>query len=399
MNKNNVLIVGQGYVGLPLAISAAKSGYVVIGYDTSNYLIGNLKIGISSSPDILSQDLTRMIESKAYTPTSDISNVFSMDIIVICVPTPLDELKSPDLTYIKQSLISVAHLIKPGILVILESTVATGFTRGKFMSWIHELTGLDPTEISIAFSPERIDPGNHFWKIENTPKLVAGLDDGSRSKAVTFYTAFKENLVECDSVEVAESAKLLENSFRLINISFINEFSIFCAALKVDVRQVIAASSTKPYGFMSFYPSLGVGGHCIPVDPVYLADKARGVQAPILSIEVALEINRQLPKYFIDRVDNKLENLVGKKIIVIGVAYKSNSTDVRETPVLSLIQGLRERGADVVWHDDLVKNWNGEKSTELNSDFDLAILATLHDNLNLETLGKVPLLDTHGSLS
>ena len=202
----------------------------------------------------------------------------------------------------------------------------------------------------------------------------------------------------CESLEIAETAKLLENTFRLINISFINELAIFCQKLNIDINQVIKAAATKPYGFMPFYPSIGVGGHCIPVDPLYLANKAREIGAPTRFIDLADQINQEIPDYFVGRAEEKLGGLKGAKVLVVGVSYKPNVADVRETPVEALILGLKQKGAMVVWHDDLVKEWNSEKSVPLSSDFDLAIIATPHDYLDLTRLGNVPILNTRGSV-
>lgn len=217
-------------------------------------------------------------------------------------------------------------------------------------------------------------------------------------QAVNFYSKFIDNIVVCESIEVAETAKLLENSFRLINISFINELSIFCSKLGVDVNEVINAASTKPYGFMPFYPSLGVGGHCIPVDPIYLSEKASQIGTPMQIIDVASKVNINMPEYFAGRAEERIGNLRDKKIIIIGVAYKPNVTDIRETPVEALILGLIRRGAQVSWHDDLVKEWNGSKSVALSSNYDLAIIATPHDYLDLTRLGNIPILNTRGSI-
>lgn len=246
--------------------------------------------------------------------------------------------------------------------------------------------------------PQRTDPGNKKWNLTNTPKIVAGLTVKSRKRAVDFYNKFVTTVVECDSLEVAETAKLLENSFRLINISFINEISFFCDKLGIDIKSVIRAASTKPYGFLPFYPSLGVGGHCIPVDPIYLSKKAREIGSPIKIIELAAKINQNIPEYFVEVAEQMLGELKNKKILVIGVAYKPNVSDVRETPSEVLITALKRKGARVDWHDDLVGEWNGSKSIELSANYDLAILATPHDYLDLTLLGNVPLLNTYGSI-
>jgi UDP-N-acetyl-D-glucosamine dehydrogenase len=215
---------------------------------------------------------------------------------------------------------------------------------------------------------------------------------------VEFYSKFVDSIIECESIEVAEIAKLLENSFRLVNISFINELSMFCDKIGVDIGSVIKAASTKPYGFMPFYPSIGVGGHCIPVDPIYLASKAEELKVPQNMINIAVEINKKMPGYFVGRAEEKIGGLKAKKILVIGVSYKPNVADVRESPVEGLIAVLRQKNAHVSWHDDLVKEWNGEKSVALTNEYDLAILATPHAYLDLTKLGDVPILNTRGSI-
>ena len=217
-------------------------------------------------------------------------------------------------------------------------------------------------------------------------------------RACLFYTDFIDSVFECSSFEVAESAKLLENTFRLVNISFINELSIFCQKLGIDVNEVIKAAATKPYGFMPFYPSIGVGGHCIPVDPLYLANKAREIGAPTRFIELADQINQEMPGYFVGRAEEKVGGLKSKKVLVVGVSYKPNVADVRESPVEALIAGLKQKGAQVFWHDDLVKEWNGEESVALSNEYDLAIIATPHTYLDLTKLGDMPILNTRGSI-
>ena len=227
---------------------------------------------------------------------------------------------------------------------------------------------------------------------------MAGLTANAANRAKEFYGKFIDSITVCSSLEIAETAKLLENSFRLVNISFINELAIFCQKIGIDINEVISAAATKPYGFMPFYPSIGVGGHCIPVDPMYLANAAKAVGAPSRFIELADQINQEMPGYFVSRAEEKLGGLKAKKVLVVGVSYKPNVADVRESPVEALITGLKQKGAQVSWHDDLVKEWNGEKSVTLSSDFDLAIIATPHDYLDLTNLGNVPILNTRGSI-
>jgi UDP-N-acetyl-D-glucosamine dehydrogenase len=289
------------------------------------------------------------------------------------------------------------HLSK-GVLIILESTVAPGTTREILTPLIEKESGLSQSSFDVAYSPERIDPSNHNWSIKNTPKVVSGINLASLTRASEFYSKFVDSIIECESLEVAETAKLLENTFRLINISLINEISVFCNKLGVSVTSVVSAASSKPYGFMPFYPSLGVGGHCIPVDPIYLENKASTIGTPIRMIKLASEINRSIPEYFVRRAEMLLKSLKDRKILVIGIAYKPNVSDTRESPAKALIVGLRDRGAKVFWNDDLVKSWNGELSTPINSDFDLAIMVTPHDDLDLSPLSGVKLLNTRDSI-
>jgi UDP-N-acetyl-D-glucosamine dehydrogenase len=326
-----------------------------------------------------------------------ISSDHQPNVICICVPTPLTQDHNPDLSFLKNAIKSISPQIKKGALVIIESTIKPGTTRNIVLPILEKESGLSSSEFYLAFSPERVDPMNKKFTIKNTPKLVAGLTPKAAEKAKEFYSKFIDQVDVCESLEVAETAKLLENSFRLVNISFINELAIFCQKIGIDVNDVIKAASTKPYGFMPFYPSVGIGGHCIPVDPLYLAEAAREAGAPVRFIELADEINLGMPTYFVGRASEMLGGLKDKNVLVIGVSYKPNVADIRETPVEALISGLKKSAAVVSWHDDLVKNWNGESSTALGTGFDLAILATPHDYLDLSLLGNTPLLNTRGS--
>ena len=394
----NVAVIGLGYVGLPLAIESAKAGYSTIGFEINLDRIRNLNLGLSYLEDIDDDSLKNQIDSGKFRASQDFSEMNQADVVVICVPTPLLENHKPDLSNVESAANSIAKNLAKGQLVILESTVEPETTRKFLVPLLEKGSGLKSEEFDIVFSPERIDPTNKKWTLKNTPKIVAGLTNKASAKAVDFYSKFIDNVIVVDSLEVAETAKLLENSFRLVNISFVNEISIFCQKLGIDVNAVINAASTKPYGFMPFYPSIGVGGHCIPVDPLYLSNKAREIGAPTRFIDLADQINLEMPGYFVGRAEEKLSGLKSKKVLVIGVSYKPNVSDVRETPVESLIIGLKQKGAQVAWHDDLVKEWNGEKSVTLSSDFDLAIIATPHDYLDLTKLGDVPILNTRGSI-
>jgi UDP-N-acetyl-D-glucosamine dehydrogenase len=392
-----IAVIGQGYVGLPLAMACVSVGMDVVGIDKNDSKVINLNSGISEVEDISNLELSTALESGRYLALNEVKLSSEIKIIALCVPTPLSENHQPDLKILELATESVAKELKPGMLVIVESTIQPGTTRNVIVPILERFSGLASDSFFVAFSPERIDPMNKSWNIRNTPKLVAGLTPTAASMAKDFYSKFIDQVEVCDSLEVAETAKLLENSFRLVNISFINELAMFCQRIGIDINDVVKAASTKPYGFMPFYPSIGVGGHCIPVDPLYLAEAARLVGTPSRFIELADEINLGMPAYFVERANEILVGLKSKRILVIGVAYKPNVADVRETPVELLISELRKSGAIVSWHDELVENWNSERSVEISDQFDLAILATPHDGIELKKLGNVPLLNTRGS--
>jgi UDP-N-acetyl-D-glucosamine dehydrogenase len=381
-----ISVVGLGYVGLPLAIECAKSGYQVNGIDVDSKLISKLNDKEFFSNFAFKNKFKRNVDISFHSQYIHLNN---SDVILICLPTPLTSHGKPDLKILNESFSKIKKFVKPKTLIILESTVNPGLTRS--------LEKLFP-KCDIAFSPERIDPLNQKWDVKNTPKLVAGLTDKARDRAVEFYSKFIDTVIPCSSLEVAETAKLLENSFRLINISFINELAIFCNKIGIDVQEVIKAASTKPYGFMPFYPSVGIGGHCIPVDPVYLSHKAKEVGAPTSFIDLATKVNHEMPKYFVKRASQMLGKVKNKKVLVLGVSYKPNISDVRETPVEALIDVLRKKGAKVKWHDDIVKKWRGEKSAEISDKYDLAIIATPHDYFDLKKLGKTKILNTWSSV-
>jgi UDP-N-acetyl-D-glucosamine dehydrogenase len=396
VTTNNVAVIGMGYVGIPLAVAAAHAGFHVSGVDISQNKITHLKSGEVIVEDVDPNDILDLISSKKLDLTTDFSVVQDSKIIIICVPTPLDRINKPDLSWVKTASESVGKYLPKGSLVILESTVMPSTTRQFIVPILEETSGIPKEELLVAFSPERIDPGNLRWKLETTPKLIAGYNQKSSDLAVEFYSKFIGEIIRCSTLEVAETAKLLENSFRFINISFINEMLIFCKKMNIDVLEVIEAANSKPYGFMPFYPGIGVGGHCIPVDPLYLVEKADQINAPSRMIKLANEINRQMPLFFVEEAVKKIGNLKGKRVLIIGVAYKPNISDVRESQVKPLILGLKDLGAEVLWHDDLVKDWLGEKSVALGPNFDLAIVATRHSYLNLSPIKNVPTIFTSG---
>ena len=387
-----VSIIGQGYVGLPLAMAVAQAGHEVVGIDLDQSLIEKLKVGKSPIVDVTDDQITSAIKTGRYSLTNNFGAVETSDVVVICVPTPLDSANKPDFSFLIRALNSIADHLQPNVLIINESTVSPGTTRGLIKETLDK-TGV-PYE--LAYSPERIDPANKKWTVTNTPKMVAGLTPEAAQRACAFYKTFIDSVTIGSSLEVIETAKLLENSFRLVNISFINEIAQFCAAMNIDVREVVDAAATKPYGFMPFYPGAGVGGHCIPVDPSYLVSKAQEIGAPTRFIDLANELNRSLASYFTGVASGILGGLTGKKILVVGVAYKPEVADVRETPAEALIHELRAKGAKVSWHDELVQDWNGEKSVGLTPDFDLAILVNPHSNTNMSALGSTRILNTRG---
>ena len=387
-----VSVVGQGYVGLPVAIAAANSQHAVVGIDLDKALIQKLESGQSPIGDLSDDQIQRVFKSGHYAPVNNFESIASSEVVLVCVPTPLDTERKPDFSFLVNALNSIAAYLQPGTLIINESTVSPGTTRGL----IRESLDKAGIPYELAYSPERIDPANKKWTVTNTPKLVAGLTPAATERAAAFYKTFVDSVTIGSSLEVIETAKLLENSFRLVNISFVNEIAQFCAAMGIDVREVVDAAATKPYGFMPFYPGAGVGGHCIPVDPSYLVSKAQEIGVPTRFIDLANDLNQSLPSYFTGVASGILGGLQGKKILVVGIAYKPEVADVRETPAEGLIHQLRAQGADVKWHDELVQEWNNEKSVELTPDFDLAILVNPHSNANLSALGSIRVLNTRG---
>ena len=387
-----VAVVGQGYVGLPLAIAANKAGHDVVGIDLNISLVDLLNNGKSSIGDLTDQQISTARKTSKYKAEVSFASVNSSDVVIICVPTPLNSSHEPDLSFLETAVRSVAQELSDDTLIILESTVSPGTTREVLVP----ILDTSKKGYLLAYSPERIDPANTKWNVTNTPKLVAGLDEKSTKQAIDFYKTFIDSVIPGSSIEVIETAKLLENSFRLINISFINEIADFCSKMGIDVREVVEAAATKPYGFMPFYPGAGVGGHCIPVDPSYLVAKAKELGASTQFIDLANSVNRALPTFFSGVITGVLGSVEEKKIILIGVAYKPNVSDTRETPALGLMQALRAAGAQVYWHDDLVREWQGEKSSPLTENYDLAVLVNPHTDTNLALLGSVKVLDTRG---
>ena len=376
-------------------MAAERAGHSVTGLDTDLRLLSQISSGLSPISDVPSNEVAAAQSSGRYSASNNFEVIKESEVVLICVPTPLNSESKPDFSFLMNALNSIAMHLQPNTLIINESTVSPGTTRGL----IKETLDKAGVPYDLAYSPERIDPANKKWTVTNTPKLVAGMTAAATERAVAFYKTFVDSVTVGSSPEVIETAKLLENSFRLVNISFVNEIAQFCAALGIDVREVVDAAATKPYGFMSFYPGAGVGGHCIPVDPSYLVAKAQELGTPTRFIDLANDVNHSLATYFTGVATRILGDLKGKKIVVVGVAYKPEVADVRETPAEGLIKELRAMEAEVKWHDDLIQEWNGERSVSLSANFDLAILVNPHSNTDLKALGSTRILNTRGGYS
>lgn len=374
-----VSIIGQGYVGLSLAVAATKAGYLVIGYDTNIELVAQLSKGKSHVEGISDSDVVGL---NNYKPTSDPNEITGSDVVVIAVPTPLNEDRKPELKYLLSACEEIANYLKNRALIINESTSYPGTLRNLILDFIETKNEINHL---YAVSPERVDPGNEIWNQTNTPRLVAGTTQEATDKAANFYQAFCAHVVKVSSPEVAEAAKLFENTFRQVNIAMVNELAQISHGLDIDVREVLDAAATKPFGFMKFSPGLGVGGHCIPVDPSYLSFAAEkfGIEASF--IDLANEINLEMPSYVANRIANAVGGLKEKKVLVAGISYKANVSDLRESPSLLLIDALEVLGADVTWHDPLVGRYKGKSSSPISAS-DVAILAVAHDAIDKEAL-------------
>ena len=393
-----VAIIGQGYVGLTIAAFASKSNQVV-GFDSNQKVVDQLNQGISHIEGVESGVLGAAISAGNYKASTNGGDIAAAEIVVIAVPTPLDQDRKPDLGFIESACKTIAEHIKHPVLVINESTSFPGTIRNFIKPMIEKLAP-SVIEHEYAISPERVDPGRVDWDQKNTPRLYAGLTPSASKRTRDFYSTFCDNLVEVSSPEVAEAAKLFENTFRQVNIALVNEFAQIAHALGISVRETLEAANTKPYGFMKFNPSAGVGGHCIPVDPSYLAHVAEGLGVPATFIERANEVNLEMPKYVVSRVsaDNG-GSLKGKKVQVIGVSYKPNVADTRETPAELVIEELKRVGAEVTWHDGVVGTWHGQDSSALGG-AEIAIVVTLHDVVDKKAvLASAPyVFDTTGKL-
>lgn len=391
-------IIGQGYVGLTISVFAGKH-FNVIGFDNNQKIVSQLNAGKSHIEGIESRDLELLVKSNRYLATNAGGDLSDVDIVVIAVPTPLSSDRKPDLAFIDAACKTIGENIAKPVLVINESTSFPGTLRNYIKPAIEKYSK-EPVEHLYAISPERVDPGRGDFNQKNTPRLYSGLTPEASKMTREFYSKFCDQLVEVSSPEVAEAAKLFENTFRQVNIALVNEFAQIAHSLGISVYETLDAANTKPYGFMKFTPSAGVGGHCIPVDPTYLAAVAEEHGAPATFIRRANEVNLEMSKYVVDRVQADNDGtLNGKSVLVVGVAYKPNVADVRETAAELVIEHLRSRGAVVSWHDELVGTWKGENSSPL-SGAEIAVVVTKHDSVKeADVIASAPyVFDTTGKI-
>lgn len=371
-----VTVVGQGYVGLPLAQAASLSGWKVFGLDVSEATVAKLNSGESHIDDLSDSDIEEML-SNGYEATTDASVVGQSDVTVICVPTPLGEAGAPDLAYVEAASATVGESVQPGALVILESTTYPGTTEDICVPIMEAKSGLVAgRDFFVSFSPERVNPGSEKFGIKNTPKLVGGINATATEKTVQFYESFVDEVVPLSGVKEAETAKLLENTFRHVNIALVNEMARVCHELQIDIWEVIRGAATKPFGFMKFTPGAGVGGHCIPIDPNYLSyEVRRRLGYPLRFVELAQEINNSMPSYVVERIAERLNGekkpVNGAKVLLLGVTYKPNIADQRESPAVPVARELLKRQANVRFHDPFVPVWNLGDGDSLTSEQDL----------------------------
>lgn len=397
-NKTAVIgVVGLGYVGLPLAVEKALAGYKVIGFDIQEERCELVNKGVNYIGDVVDEDLSKIVKSGMLSATTDYARIADVDAVMICVPTPLDAHHQPDISYVESSSKDIAKYMKENTLVVLESTTYPGTTREVLVP-IFEACGYELGEdFFLAFSPERVDPGNKHYNTKNTPKVVGGMTERCGSIAASLYRqVLKGEIHQVSSPEIAEMEKILENTYRNVNIALVNELAILCDKMNIDIWEVIDAAKTKPYGFQAFYPGPGLGGHCIPIDPFYLTWKAKEFDFHTKLIESAAQVNEYMPEYTATRMMRLLNKekkaMNGAKILLIGVAYKQDIDDLRESPALKVIEALEHEGAEILYHDKFIpkfdhkgKNYESLELTEtLLSDVDLVVITTKHSYLDYQ---------------
>lgn len=399
-------VIGLGYVGLPLAVSTARAGFRTVGFDIDAAKADRLNAGHSYIDAVAEEDLRAEVQAQRFSATADLDRLSECDVIVICVPTPLTRHREPDLSYIEETARQTAKRLRPGQLVVLESTTYPGTTREVLKPILEESGLVAGRDFFVGFSPEREDPGNAKFRTVTIPKVVAGDGPEASELVAAFYGAVVETVVPVSSPDVAEAVKITENVFRAVNIALVNELKLIYGAMGIDVWEVIDAAKTKPFGFMPFYPGPGLGGHCIPIDPFYLTWKAREFDLGARFIELAGEINTAMPAHVVEVLHRALDaksqkGLSGSKILILGLAYKPNVADVRESPSFKLMELLERRGAEVAFHDPHVAevpatrehpNYNGRPSTPLTADtladFDAVLISTDHDAVDYGLVAK-----------
>jgi UDP-N-acetyl-D-glucosamine dehydrogenase len=405
-------VIGLGYVGLPLAVEMANAGFRVLGYDVSDRAVDGINRGESHVKDVRSDVLAPFVASGLISATTDPTRLGEADVIAICVPTPLSKTRDPDVSYVVASADAVAATLRRGQLIILESTTYPGTTRDLLLPRL-AATGLEVgRDYFLCFSPERVDPGNEHWGVRNTPKVIGGITDKCLEAGVAMYSRVMSHVVPVSSTEAAEMTKLLENTFRAVNIALVNEMAQAADRLSVDVFEVIEAAATKPFGFMKFMPGPGIGGHCIPLDPHYLAWKMKTLNYKTRMIELAGEVNSEMPHFVVEKVRDALnlsrKALNGSRILMLGVAYKRDIDDVRESPALDMIKLLAEKGAEVVYHDPYVPQVREDgvvrESVAFSDDelrrADCVLIATDHSSVNYAKLIglPIPVVDTRNAM-
>lgn len=395
-------VVGLGYVGLPLAVEKAKAGFQTIGFDVQKQKVDMVNSGENYIGDVVNEDLSEIVESGMLKATSDFSFVKEVDFIAICVPTPLDIYQQPDVSYLKSSSESIAKHLQKGSIVVLESTTYPGTTEELIKPILEKGSGLKCGEdFYLGFSPERVDPGNKEYNTKNTPKVVGAIGDDAKEVIASVYSAVLSGEVHTvSSPAVAEMEKILENTYRNINIGLVNELAILCHRMDINIWEVIEAAKTKPYGFQAFYPGPGLGGHCIPLDPYYLSWKAREYDFHTSMIESSMMINDRMPEYTVERsseILNEFEKSIkGSKILALGVAYKSDIDDYRESPALDVIEIFNEKGAKIDFYDPMIPKYKhkgqwhiGLRSMPENiADYDLVILLSANSQFNYEEIAN-----------
>jgi UDP-N-acetyl-D-glucosamine dehydrogenase len=354
-HSGSIGILGLGYVGLPLACEFARAGYTVTGFEVDATKVKSLLAGRSYIEDIPAREVREWVQQKRLTATTDFEKLGAMDAVIICVPTPLNKTKEPDISYIDQAAHKIARTLRRGQLIVLESTTFPGTTKERLLPLLEKKGLKAGRDFYLAFSPERIDPGNQRYRLANTPKIVGGVTSACKELTLALYRQIVKQVIPVSSTEAAELTKLLENTFRAVNIGLVNELMLICDKLGLNVWEIIDAAATKPYGFMPFYPGPGLGGHCIPIDPHYLSWKMKSLNFAARFIDLAGEVNSHMPEFVVDKITRILNQrkkaVNGSRIVVLGIAYKPNVSDVRESPALDVIHLLREQGADVAYHD------------------------------------------------